>query len=189
MWFLFLEGRLPDAAESARFAAEIARLRVLPAELRPLLSGIALAGREFRPLAGLRTALSPRPAGWRRPGTPPPPPARPTRCSSPRSRRPCSLRCTGCGPGWSRWSHVPISAPPRTGSTWCLHELKPDRQLYANVEFYAGVAMELCGIPRSMFTPTFAVSRVVGWAANVLEQAAERRIIRPAARYVGPPAP
>jgi citrate synthase len=49
--------------------------------------------------------------------------------------------------------------------------------------------MEICGIPRDMFTPTFAVSRVVGWAANVLEQATERRIIRPAAHYVGPPAP
>jgi citrate synthase len=70
-----------------------------------------------------------------------------------------------------------------------LHELKPERQLYANVEFYAGVVMELCGLPRSMFTPTFAVSRVVGWSANVLEQAEERRIIRPAARYVGPPPP
>jgi citrate synthase len=67
-----------------------------------------------------------------------------------------------------------------------LAELRPDRHLYANVEFYAGPVMELCGIPREMFTPTFAVSRVVGWAANVLEQAAERRIIRPAARYVGP---
>jgi citrate synthase len=70
-----------------------------------------------------------------------------------------------------------------------LAELKPDRRLYPNVEFYAGVVMELCGIPRSMFTPTFAVSRMVGWAAHVLEQATERRIIRPVARYTGPPAP
>jgi citrate synthase len=70
-----------------------------------------------------------------------------------------------------------------------LAELRPGRALYANVEFYAGVVMELCGIPREMFTPTFAVSRVVGWVANVLEQARERRIIRPAARYVGPPPP
>ena len=70
-----------------------------------------------------------------------------------------------------------------------LAEAKPDRRRYANVEFYAGVVMEICGIPRDMFTPTFAVSRVVGWAANVLEQATERRIIRPAAHYVGPPAP
>ena len=70
-----------------------------------------------------------------------------------------------------------------------LAELKPDRRLYANVEFYAGVVMELCGIPRSMFTPTFAVSRMVGWTAHVLEQVNERRIIRPVARYVGPAAP
>ncbi|GAA1834046.1 citrate synthase/methylcitrate synthase [Pseudonocardia ailaonensis] len=70
-----------------------------------------------------------------------------------------------------------------------LAELKPERKLYANVEFYAGVVMERCGLPREMFTPTFAVSRVVGWAANILEQAGERRIIRPAARYVGPVPP
>ena len=70
-----------------------------------------------------------------------------------------------------------------------LAELKPGRQLYANVEFYAGVVMERCGIPAELFTPTFAVSRVIGWSANVLEQAADNRIIRPSARYVGPPPP
>lgn len=68
-----------------------------------------------------------------------------------------------------------------------LAELKPGRQLYANVEYYAGVVMERCGIPRSMFTPTFAVSRVVGWSAHVLEQATTTKIYRPSARYVGPP--
>ncbi|TWD75305.1 citrate synthase [Kribbella amoyensis] len=68
-----------------------------------------------------------------------------------------------------------------------LAELKPGRNLYANVEFYAGVVMELCGLPRSMFTPTFAASRIIGWSANILEQAAEAKIIRPIARYVGPP--
>jgi citrate synthase len=70
-----------------------------------------------------------------------------------------------------------------------LAELKPGRHLYANVEFYAGVLMELCGLPRAMFTPTFAVSRVIGWCAHVLEQARHGKIIRPAARYVGPPPP
>lgn len=68
-----------------------------------------------------------------------------------------------------------------------LAQAHPDHPRYANVEFYAGVVMDACGIPRSMFTPTFAVSRTVGWSANILEQANSRKIIRPAARYVGPP--
>jgi citrate synthase len=70
-----------------------------------------------------------------------------------------------------------------------LNELKPGRNLYANVEFYAGVVMEEAGLPRELFTPTFASSRVIGWCANMLEQAADNRIIRPSARYVGPPPP
>jgi citrate synthase len=70
-----------------------------------------------------------------------------------------------------------------------LAELKPGRHLYANVEFYAGVVMSLCGVPPEMFTPTFASSRVIGWTANILEQAADSKIIRPSARYVGPPPP
>lgn len=70
-----------------------------------------------------------------------------------------------------------------------LAELKPGRELHTNVEFYAGVVMELCGLPREMFTPTFCAARVIGWSANILEQAADSKIIRPAARYTGTPAP
>jgi citrate synthase len=70
-----------------------------------------------------------------------------------------------------------------------LAELKPGRELHANVEFYAGVVMKLAGLAPSMFTPTFCVARVVGWTANVLEQNRDPKIIRPAARYVGPPPP
>lgn len=70
-----------------------------------------------------------------------------------------------------------------------LDELKPDRQLCTNVEFYAGVVMDACGIPSWMFTPTFAAARTVGWCAQVQEQARDNRLIRPAARYVGPPPP
>jgi citrate synthase len=70
-----------------------------------------------------------------------------------------------------------------------LAELKPGRDLYTNVEFYAGVVMDRCGLPRELFTPTFASSRVIGWCANILEQAADNRIIRPSAKYVGPPPP
>ncbi|MEZ3158034.1 citrate/2-methylcitrate synthase [Microbacterium sp. BWR-S6Y] len=61
----------------------------------------------------------------------------------------------------------------------------PERALKANVEFYAAVVMEQCGIPRGMFTPTFALARTIGWTAHVLEQARDPKIIRPAARYVG----
>ena len=70
-----------------------------------------------------------------------------------------------------------------------LAELKPGRDLYANVEFYAGVVLDHCALPRELFTPMFASSRVIGWCANILEQAAANRIIRPRARYVGPPPP
>ena len=67
-----------------------------------------------------------------------------------------------------------------------LAELKPDRPLPSNVEFYAGVIMETVGLPRELFTPTFAVSRSVGWSIHVVEQAAAAKLIRPSARYVGP---
>jgi citrate synthase len=70
-----------------------------------------------------------------------------------------------------------------------LDELKPGRRLYTNVEFYAGIVMDRCGIPRELFTPTFGASRVIGWCAHILEQAADNRLIRPSAQYVGPSPP
>jgi citrate synthase len=70
-----------------------------------------------------------------------------------------------------------------------LAELKPGRHLHANVEWYAAIVMELCGIPPELFTSTFACARALGWAANILEQARDPKIIRPSARYVGPRAP
>ena len=68
-----------------------------------------------------------------------------------------------------------------------LAEQKPGRSLHANVEFFAALVMESCGLPREMLTPTFAVARTIGWTAHVLEQAQDGKIIRPSARYVGPP--
>jgi citrate synthase len=70
-----------------------------------------------------------------------------------------------------------------------LEEMKPGHTLRTNVEFYAGVVMDRCGLPRELFTPTFTASRCIGWCAHILEQAADNRIIRPSARYVGPPPP
>lgn len=326
IWFLFLHGWLPDPDEAAAFAAEVATLRELPEELAPLLPGIAGTGPEFRPLAGLATALSllaqardlaptwdggpdahradallltavtpsvlaalhrlrsgrpalsPRPelgtaANWLYQTTGRVPDAAATRAieqyliatidhgfnaSTFTARVVASTGADvaaalvaalgalsgplhGGAPGRALEGLDAIGAPERAAD-WAraqiaagerimgfghavyrtpdprsellrevadglggplveragqverqvvqvLAELRPDRPRYANVEFYAGVVMETCNIPRAMFTPTFAVSRMVGWAANVLEQASERRIIRPAARYVGPPPP
>jgi citrate synthase len=70
-----------------------------------------------------------------------------------------------------------------------LQELKPGRKLYTNVEFYGGLVMERVGLPREMFTPTFTCSRSIGWTANIIEQAADNRLIRPTSKYVGEPPP
>lgn len=66
-----------------------------------------------------------------------------------------------------------------------LHERKPGRRLYTNVEFYSAAVLSAVGLPGDMFTPTFAVSRVVGWTAHVLEQVANNRLIRPQSEFVG----
>lgn len=70
-----------------------------------------------------------------------------------------------------------------------LAQLKPGRELHTNLEFYAAIVMEICGLDRALFTPTFAVARVLGWCANIIEQCEDPKIIRPTARYVGPAAP
>jgi citrate synthase len=67
-----------------------------------------------------------------------------------------------------------------------LRERRPDHPLYANVEFYASIVLDAIGLPRALFTPTFAVSRVIGWTAHVVEQTRDNAILRPSARYVGP---
>jgi citrate synthase len=64
----------------------------------------------------------------------------------------------------------------------------PDRPLKANVEFYTAVLLEAVGLPRTLFTPTFAVGRVAGWCAHVEEQRRVGRLIRPKSRYVDAPA-
>ncbi len=61
-----------------------------------------------------------------------------------------------------------------------------EKGLYPNVDLYSGSVYTLLGIPRDLFTPLFAVSRVAGWTAHVLEEYQDLRLIRPTARYVGP---
>ncbi len=67
-----------------------------------------------------------------------------------------------------------------------LRRWKPASTIVTNVEFYAGVALHLAGLSPELFTPSFTVSRSIGWSAHIMEQAANNKILRPSARYVGP---
>ncbi|MFQ5401530.1 MAG: citrate/2-methylcitrate synthase [Anaerolineae bacterium] len=60
-----------------------------------------------------------------------------------------------------------------------------ERNLYANVDYYSAVVLYMIGIPVDQFTCMFALSRIAGWTAHVLEQLADNRLIRPKARYTG----
>ena len=66
-----------------------------------------------------------------------------------------------------------------------LEEHKPGRNLQTNVEFYTALLLHGLGLPTELFTPTFAIGRVVGWTAHCFEQRALDRLIRPQSLYVG----
>ena len=67
-----------------------------------------------------------------------------------------------------------------------LHEEHPERPQATNVEFYSAGVLQAIGLPKEYFPPTFAVSRVGGWSAHVLEQGSHNRLIRPQSEYIGP---
>jgi len=69
-----------------------------------------------------------------------------------------------------------------------LREKSPDRPLETNVEFWAAVVLEVANIPPPMYPAMFGCARVAGWSAHILEQQRTGKLIRPSARYVGPPA-
>jgi citrate synthase len=66
-----------------------------------------------------------------------------------------------------------------------LEELKPERSIKTNVEFYTALVLHGVGLEAALFSPTFAVGRVGGWTAHILEQIEEARLIRPRAAYGG----
>lgn len=66
-----------------------------------------------------------------------------------------------------------------------LAEYKPGRSLETNVEFYTAVLLHGVGIPKELFTPTFAIARAGGWTAHCLQQLDDNRLIRPRTKYVG----
>jgi citrate synthase len=67
-----------------------------------------------------------------------------------------------------------------------LQARKPDRVLATNVEFWSAVVLDDAKVPPELFTPMFTCARTGGWAAHILEQKREGRLIRPTAKYVGP---
>src|SRR3954469_19829248 len=67
--------------------------------------------------------------------------------------------------------------------------VKADKKLNANVDFYSASTYPLLGLDVDLFTPVFAVSRISGWAAHIIEQLDDNRLIRPRADYIGPEYP
>jgi citrate synthase len=67
--------------------------------------------------------------------------------------------------------------------------VKAEKKLNANVDFYSASVYHTLGIDEDLFTPVFAVSRISGWAAHVIEQLDDNRLIRPRAEYIGPEYP
>jgi citrate synthase len=85
----------------------------------------------------------------------------------------------------ARGERLTLARAVERAAVGVLRARHPDRPLHANVEFYTAVLLDALGLPRTLFTPTFAVGRTAGWLAHVREQRRTGRIIRPASLYVG----
>jgi 2-methylcitrate synthase len=64
--------------------------------------------------------------------------------------------------------------------------MRREKKLFPNLDFYSASAYHFCGIPTSLFTPIFVMSRITGWSAHIFEQRADNRLIRPSSEYIGP---
>lgn len=88
------------------------------------------------------------------------------------------------------WSKK-LSMHARDGYLYAVSEaiekvMWDEKKLFPNLDFYSATTYHFCGIPTSLFTPIFVMSRLSGWSAHIFEQRANNRLIRPEAKYVGP---
>jgi citrate synthase len=84
--------------------------------------------------------------------------------------------------GLTKWYDIAAKLEERA----LEHPYFKDRDIFPNVDYYTGPLLYGLGIPVDLFTPMFALSRVAGWTAHMLEQQKNNRLIRPRANYAGP---
>jgi citrate synthase len=102
------------------------------------------------------------------------------RAEDPRAR---VLRATAKRLGAERYE---VAAALEDAALAELHERRPDRVLATNVEFWAAVVLDYAQVPAHMFPALFTCARTAGWSAHILEHKKTSRLVRPAARYIGP---